>query len=67
MGNQGAIEEFGGCRDVTFLRNEHVNHWALVVYGPIHVPPYTSNFHVRLVNELSTANRVTARTSGIDE
>ena len=57
----GTCEEPGGCQHVAFLGNEHVDDLAVLVNGPIDVPPGPRHLDVRLVDEPTTTRTVAAR------
>ena len=61
------VEESPSCSDVASFRDVHVDDLAVLVHGPIHVPPDTGDFDVGLVHKPAIPDTVTARSGRVDQ
>jgi hypothetical protein len=61
-----AAKEGAGGRDVAARRDVHVDHLAMLVHRPVHVPPDAADLHVRLVDEPAATHRMPARSGRVD-
>ncbi len=52
---------------IASLRDEHVNHLAVLVNGAVDVAPLPGDFHVGLVDEPTRTNAASTRPRGFDE
>jgi len=63
IGVARASEEPAGRQNVTSLRDVHVDHLAVLIHGPVHVPPDTGDLDIGLGRRTS-ARRLRAGTAG---
>lgn len=64
---QGASEEPASRRSVTAGRYQHVDDLAMLVDGPVHVPPDTVDLHIRFIHEPAVTRSAAGEPGGIGQ
>ena len=67
MRHQRCGEEVPGCTDVSPLRDIDIDDLAVLIYGSVHVPPNSGDFHIGLVYEPPISDTVAAGSRCVDE
>ena len=67
VGHHRCFEEVSGCTEVSSLGDVHVNDLAVLVHGPVHVPPRAVDPDVCFVCEPAVTDAVTTGSGCVDE